>query len=294
MGFFSEIVSETRRSQLQQPARQAATAPGIEPARPTAAPEPKPAQPTPEPPPASPMPARESPVPAAPAAPTPEPAQAASEPPAIDLTPAPQAPDNDAVRRKHAAAEAKRKAEFDARQADKKAARQAALHRIGKSDAATLLSASVKRVAADTERLTRRNMKEAVAEQVQARCREDANFAMLVMDPMKSMANCFRYINRKAREYAEQEMKDEGIERAGTYGLDIPDGIVYQWAEEYFKDENAKEDHEDDERFIPRPYVPTSSGRKAAKATAAKKPAPAEKPKAQKPQDGGMDQISLM
>ena len=125
-------------------------------------------------------------------------------------------------------------------------------------------------------------------------CREDAAFAMLVMDPMKSMVNCFQYINRQAQAYAEQEMKDNGVQRTGVYGLDVPDGLCYQWAEDYFKDENAKEDHQDDEKFTPKPYVPASAPRKTAKGKADKKPAPAEKPKAEKPKDSaGMEQLTL-
>ena len=62
----------------------------------------------------------------------------------------------------------------------------------------------------------------------------------------------------------------------------------------YFRDKNAKEDHENDEKFVPKPYVPAAANRKKAQDKAAKKPAPAEKPKAEKPADTGMEQISLM
>ena len=258
MGFFSEIVSEARRGQLQQPVPQ-----------PVAQVSPEP-QPKPDP------------------APEQQP-----DPPAIDLTPDAGTPDDAAKRKAHEAAEAKRKAEWDAKQAKKKAARQAALDRIAAMNSAELLAASVERVAADTERLTRRNMKEAVAEHIQAKCREDAAFARLVMDPAKSMVNCFKYINRQAQAYAEQEMKDQGIQRTGVYGLDIPDGLCFQWAEDYFKDENAKEDHQDEEKFVPKPYVPASAPRKTAKGKADKKPAPAEKPKAEKPKDASMEQMTL-
>ena len=157
---------------------------------------------------------------------------------------------------------------------------------------AELLAASAERVAADTERLTRRNMKEAVSEHIQAKCREDAAFARLVMDPDKSMINCFQYINRKAREYAEPEMKDLGIERTGTYGCDVPDGLCFQWAEDYFNDPNAKEDHKDEEKFIPKPYVPNH---KAAKAKTAKAKSDKKKPAPEKPKPKGpvLEQASL-
>ena len=214
----------------------------------------------------------------------PEPSAHTPPPPEVKLAVEDAAPDDDA----------RRKAEFDAKQAEKKAARQAALDRIAAMNRADLLAASVERVAADTERLTRRNMKESVAGHIQAKCREDAAFATLVMDPAKSMVNCFQYITRKAQEYAEQEMKDNGIQRTGVYGLDVPDGLCFQWAEDYFKDENAKEDHNEDEKFVPKPYVPASTPRKTDKGKAGKKSAPAAKPKAAKPTNTDMEQISLM
>ena len=265
MGFFSEIASEARRN-----TRSAATS--------------QPAEPNPEP---------------APTAPEPAPAPEQQPEPSAELKldvakDAAPTPDDDARRRAHEAAEAKRKAEFDARQAEKKAARQAALDRIAAMNRADLLAASVERVAADTERLTRRNMKEAVAEYIQAKCREDAAFAMLVVDPAKSMINCFQYINRQAQAYAEQEMKDNGIQRTGVYGLDVPDGLCFQWAEDYFNDPDAKEDHQNDEKFVSKPYVPASANCKTDKGKAGKKSAPAAKPKAAKPTNTDMEQISLM
>ena len=267
MGFFSEIVSEARKSSV--PSQSAAPEP------------PQEAPPAPDQTASMPAPTLAKPEPV----PEQETAPAASMPPPElkldtkqDAVPAPDDT-------------AKRKAEWDAKQAEKKAARQAALDRIGKMNRNELLKASVERVAADTERLTRRNMKEAVAEHVQAKCREDASFAMLVMAPEKSMIRCFRYISRQAQKYAEQEMKDNGIERTGVYGLDVPDGLCFQWAEDYFRDENAEEDHKDDEKFVPKPYV--STNRKAAKSKTDKKPSPAAKPKAEKPKDPGMEQLTL-
>ena len=277
MGFFSEIVSEARKSSV--PSQSAAPEP------------PQEAPPAPDQTASMPAPTLAKPEPV----PEQETAPAASMPPPElkldtkqDAVPA---PDDTAARQAHEAAEAKRKAEWDAKQAEKKAARQAALDRIGKMNRNELLKASVERVAADTERLTRRNMKEAVAEHVQAKCREDASFAMLVMAPEKSMIRCFRYISRQAQKYAEQEMKDNGIERTGVYGLDVPDGLCFQWAEDYFRDENAEEDHKDDEKFVPKPYV--STNRKAAKSKTDKKSSPAAKPKAEKPKDPGMEQLTL-
>ena len=35
---------------------------------------------------------------------------------------------------------------------------------------------------------------------------------------------------------------------------DIPDDLCYQWAEDYFRDPDAKEDQGDEEEFVPQPY----------------------------------------
>lgn len=112
---------------------------------------------------------------------------------------------------------------------------------------------SVQRVSADTERLTRRNMKDCVSEHIQGICRENPDFARRVLHPRKTMVNCFKYIYRKAQEYAQQEMKDMGDKAEnGVYALDIPDGLCYQWAEAYFSDPDAPED-QDKPKAVPKP-----------------------------------------
>lgn len=259
MGFFSEIASEARRS-----GRAAATS--------------QPAEPNPEP---------------APTAPEPAPAPEQQPEPSAELKldvakDAAPTPDDDARRRAHEAAEAKRKAEFDAKQAAKKVAEQEQLAKVAAMSDDEVTAASMQRVGTDTERLTRRNMKLCVAEYIQTRCVEDPAFARLTMHPVKSMIHCFWYINRKAREYLQEEMKlndekpPQGVN--GVYGGDVPDDIVYQWAEDYFRDPDAEEDHRDDEKFVPKPYYgggTSKSKTKEKKKTEkkAEKPKPAPKPK---------------
>ena len=128
------------------------------------------------------------------------------EPPKPD----PQAEDAEEARKKAEfdAAEAKRKAEWEAKQAQKKLREQQELDRLAAMSDDDVMQASMNRVSQDTERLTRRNMKLCVMEDVQTECLADPAFARLVMNPKKKMLNCFHYINRKAREYLEQEMKD--------------------------------------------------------------------------------------
>lgn len=205
--------------------------------------------------------------------------------------------DDEAARKAHEENEARRKAEWDARQAEKKAAVQAQLDQIAAMNDGDLMAASMRRVSDDTEKLTRRNMKDCVSEYIQTRCLEDSTFARMVMHPEKSMIRCFQYINRRAKEYIEQEMKDNDIAPQGIYGSDVPDDLCYQWGEEYFRDPDAKEDHRDDEKFVPRPYMggrsssKSKSGTKEKKKTAEKK---ARKPKETPAPAETSGQISLM
>lgn len=188
--------------------------------------------------------------------------------------------DPDQARKAHEEAEAKRKAEWEAKQAAKKAQQEEQLQKIAAMSEDELLAASAKRINEETERLTRRNMKEYVAEHIQTLCLDDLAFAKLTMHPRKSFMHCIWYINRKAREYLEQEMKDNGMQRPygvnGMYGGDVPDDLVYQWAEDYYRDMDAQEDKDEDEEFKPMPYT-GPSGSKARKKAAGKKTAAPKK-----------------
>ena len=67
-------------------------------------------------------------------------------------------------RRQHEEAEAKRKAEWERQQAEKRAAEQTALAKIEQMSETELIKASMERMKKETERLTRRNLKECVSE----------------------------------------------------------------------------------------------------------------------------------
>lgn len=169
-----------------------------------------------------------------------------------------------------------------------------------------VLAASTRRVSTDIEKLTRRNMKECVAEYIQTLCLDDPVFARKVMHPRKSMIHCIWYINRKAREFIEQEMKDNDFPKEnGVYGSDVPDDVCYQWAVDYFNDPEAKEDFEKDEKFVPQPYRGTTAtsakksgkgkGKSGSKASGANNAGTKDaKPVEQKKQDGSEDQMSLL
>ena len=193
----------------------------------------------------------------------------------------PQAEDAEEARKKAEfdAAEAKRKAEWEAKQAQKKLREQQELDRLAAMSDDDVMQASMNRVSQDTERLTRRNMKLCVMEDVQTECLADPVFARLVLNPKKKMVNCFHYINRKAREYLEQEMKDNDEEpMGGGFGGDVPDELCYQWAREYFRDADAKEDAESEEKFVPKTYngkTPKAGKKEKSKKT---EPKPARNP----------------
>lgn len=193
--------------------------------------------------------------------------------------------DEETRRRKHETAEAERKAEWEEKQQAKKAAEQEKLDQLANMSDDAAVAAAMKQVGADTEKLTRRNMKECVAEYIQTLCLEDPGFARMVMHPRKNMIHCFHYINRKAKEFIQQEMEDNDIKpENGVYGSDVPDDLCYQWAEEYFRDPDAEEDREKEEKFVSKPYVGKSGSKAKAKKTAEKKPA-AKKSTATKPAD---------
>lgn len=120
------------------------------------------------------------------------------------------------------------------------------------------------------------------------------------MHPYKSMIHCFQYINRKAKEFIQQEMKDNDIKpENGVYGGDVPDGLCYQWAEEYFRDLDAEEDSGKEEKFVPKPYVGKASSKSkpkktAEKKSAAKKQADKKTEKSGRETDGQMSLSDLM
>ena len=188
--------------------------------------------------------------------------------------------------------------EKSAKQQAKKAAEQEQIARLEAMSDEEVIAASTQRVSTDVEKLTRRNMKECVSEHIQMLCMEDTAFARLTMHPKKNMIRCFQYINRKAWDYVQDELKASGT-RPGpgqqTYGCDVPDDMCYQWAEDYFRDPDAKEDHEDEEKFVPKPYAGKSSAKSKPKKAAEKKktePKAAPKQEEKKPSQDG--QMSLL
>lgn len=198
-------------------------------------------------------------------------------------------PDDTEKRKAHEEAEAKRKAEWEAKQAAKKQAEEAVLQKLRDMNDEDVIAASTARISTEVERLTRRNMKECVAAHIQELCRKDTAFARKTMHPRKSMIRCFKYINRMARDYVKQEMEDNDIKPdGGMYGTDVPDWLCFQWSVDYFNATDVLEDQEKEETFTPKPYAGTSTKpTKKAKKTE-------KKPKKQESKSSnGYEQISL-
>lgn len=204
------------------------------------------------------------------------------------------AADDAAKSKAHEESEAKRKAEWEAKQLAKKQAEEETLQKINDMNDSDVIAASVERIGTDIERITRRNMKECVAAHVQAVSRKNPDFARHTMHPHKSMINCFKYINRKAKEYIRQEMKDNDTQpENGAYGGDVPDGLCYQWSEDYFNDPDALEDQEKEETFTPKPYVTKSPSKPSSKATKTQKKTEAKESRKEQEQKDGYKQMSL-
>ncbi len=273
-------LSSTPASTAPQPSCQTATTQQIPPAVKQSNPAPAPAAPVPynKPAPAAPTPIKQEPATSPKTPASTKPAETQKEltldmSSGSSITPS----ENDT---------AKRKVEWEAKQAAKKQAEEAALQKLNAMSDADIAAAAAKRVSIDTERLTRRNMKECVAEHIQSLCKKDTAFARKTMHPRKTMIKCFKYINRQARDYVKQEMADNDIKPDGNgYGCDVPDGLCYQWAEDYFNSTDVPEDQEKEEKFVPKPYTGTPS--KPAKSTKKSD----NKPKKQ--QSDGYEQMSL-
>ena len=136
---------------------------------------------------------------------------------------------------------------------------------------AEAVAASTKRIQTEIENITRKSMKECVAEHLAGLCAKDPLFAHKVIQPGKALVDCFNYINEKARKFAEQERKDNGITEQGVYGCAIPTDLVYQWAEDYFTTPVEKKP----ERKAPtKAATPTKTNRTPAKSTESAKVPP--------------------
>lgn len=188
----------------------------------------------------------------------------------------------------HESGEKKQEEDQEAAQRAKEKARQEQIRRLESISDDEAMMESIKKVSDDTEKVTRRNMKDCVCEHIQTKCLEDAGFARLTLHPGKSMIKCFQYINRKAWEYAQDELKangtQPGADRMQVYTSDIPDDLCYQWAEDYFNDPDAGEDKE---KPAAKPSARTASAKPQIKKQGGKKAEKSEDKKAAEKKTAG-------
>lgn len=188
--------------------------------------------------------------------------------------------------------EAKRKAEFDAKKAKRDEEVQIEWEMNLMVSPEELFAKAKSILSTDIERITQKTMKECVGAHIINASQHNEIIAQHVVHPEKNSVNCFKYINRKAREYLEEYMKFTGEkpDKNGVIGIDIPDNLCYQWAEEYFSSTDIPEDHEDEEKFEPKKY--TSSYKPSTKKNDKKKKVSA--PKAETPpQENAQEQMAL-
>lgn len=188
--------------------------------------------------------------------------------------------------------EAKRKAEFDAKKVARDEEIQIEWEMNTMLSTDELLKQAENNIATGVERITRRNMKESVAAYIIELSRKNENLSRNILHPKKSVANCFKYINIKALEYLEEDMKltGEKPDKNGVIGIDIPDDLCYDWAEEYYRSTKIEVDYADEEKFEPKTYIPAYTSKTAKKSTAKKKETP---PPKEKEKSENTDQLSL-
>ena len=70
--------------------------------------------------------------------------------------------------------------------------------------------------------------------------------------------------------------------------------VMYQWAEDYFRNPDAKEDHKEEEKFVPNPYYGKDFARTTKKKQKEKKKAEAKPKPVQKEKPANDGQLSLL
>ncbi len=113
---------------------------------------------------------------------------------------------------------------------------------------------------------------EAASEQLNRAIRERVNPFRSAEEEVKIGSRTFRVHDRVMQTNDEKPM-------GGGFGGDVPDELCYQWAREYFRDADAKEDAEPEEKFVPKTYNGKVSKADKVKKDKPKKAAPKPAPK---------------
>lgn len=188
---------------------------------------------------------------------------------------------DDAARREFEEEEAKRKADWEAKQLAKLQMEADTVQRVGAMNSEERSIAAAERLSKEFELFSRMELKSYLTQQIQMKCYEDPELAKAALHPRKSFGNCLRYVNRRAYEYFTQERKDtgevpcDGNPAQGIYCAAIDSELCTQWAEDYYRDPFAKEDLSKDEEYKPAAYHSTNRvrGKSGKKKPAEKKAA---------------------
>lgn len=182
-------------------------------------------------------------------------------------------------RAEHEAKEAARKAEFDERQRRKQEEKAQARQAVLAMTDAEVIAAAVKKIE-DYKKDFLKDfngdenggvMEIEVVKPLKAGCQCDTDFARLVMNPEKSLENCFRYMGTQAYNLKKEDIQKR-IQSGASYAVfAFPPNLCFQWAVNYFKDLEAAEDKEPEEKFIPHHYYPSAAKKVSQAKTTSKK-----------------------
>lgn len=133
----------------------------------------------------------------------------------------------------------------------------------------------IEKIKSQVELITRKNMIVMVSDHILQKCEDDFEFYSQVNNPKKSLENCIKYINNRAKKRAEEIVKLGGNAPGGAQVVAIDGDEVYTWAVEYFGAVNLPEDG-----YKPpaKPKAPGGKKKKGKAAPANKADPPKEDP----------------
>lgn len=182
-------------------------------------------------------------------------------------------------RAEHEAKEAARKAKFDERQRRKQEEKAQARQAVLAMSDTEVIAAAVKKIE-DYKKDFLKDFKGAenggileieVVKTLMAGCQCDTDFARLVMNPEKSLENCFRYMGTQAYNLQKEDIQKR-IQNGAAYAVfPFPQNLCFQWVVNYFKDLEAAEDKEPEEKFNPHRYYPSAAKKVSQVKTTPKK-----------------------
>ena len=127
-------------------------------------------------------------------------------------------------------------------------------------------------------------MMESIADYLIKRCQEDTSFCEDVLHEKKTMTGCMKYL----RSQAEKRVKT----RSGDQMVGVKDETVYEWAEDYFRQDPAKMKDEPKATAKKKPEKAEKTPETAAKGPKVVENAPEEKKTTEAPKAPDRDHIA--